>query len=45
MAQVKMLTRRCMILAALLGASAATVVGAGAAADGCYWLGSMTVRR
>lgn len=45
MAQVKMLTHRVMVLSALLGAGAAVLLGAGAAADGCYYLGSLMIFR
>jgi len=45
MAHVKMLAHRSMIVFAMAGACAAAVITAGAAADGCYWLGSMVVTR
>jgi len=45
MAQVKMLTHRIIVASALLGAGAAVLLGAGAAADGCYYLGSLVIFR
>ena len=45
MAQVKMLTHRIMVMAALVGACTVTLAGAAAAADGCYYLGSMVIWR